>query len=41
VRAIRDEFVDTEHPPASTLVEVSGLFRPEVMVEIEAVVIRN
>jgi reactive intermediate/imine deaminase len=41
VRAIRDEFVDTEHPPASTLVQVSGLFRPEVMVEIEAVAIRN
>ena len=41
VRAIRDEFVDTEHPPASTLVEVSGLFRPEVMVEIEAVAIRT
>jgi reactive intermediate/imine deaminase len=41
VRAIRDEFVDTEHPPASTLVQVSGLFRPEIMVEIEAVAIRN
>ena len=40
VRAIRDDFVDTEHPPASTLVQVSGLFRPEVMVEIEAVAIR-
>ena len=39
VRAIRDEFVDTEHPPASTLVQVSGLFRPEVMVEIEAVAV--
>jgi reactive intermediate/imine deaminase len=37
VRAIRDEFVDTERQPASTLVEVSGLFRPEVMIEIEAV----
>jgi reactive intermediate/imine deaminase len=41
VRAIRDEFVDTEHPPASTLVQVSGLFRPEVMVEIEAVATRD
>ena len=40
VRAIRDGFVDTEHPPASTLVQVSGLFRPEVMVEIEAVAVR-
>jgi enamine deaminase RidA (YjgF/YER057c/UK114 family) len=39
VRAIRDEYVDTARPPASTLVQVSGLFRPEVMVEIEAVAI--
>lgn len=37
VRAVRDEYVDTEHPPASTLVEVSGLFRPDVLVEIQAV----
>ena len=40
VRAIRDEYVDTEHPPASTLVEVSRLFRDDVMVEIEAVAAR-
>ena len=40
VRAIRDEYVDTEHPPASTLVEVSGLFRDDVMIEIEAVAAR-
>jgi reactive intermediate/imine deaminase len=39
VRAIRDEYVDTERPPASTLVEVSGLFRDDVMIEIEAVAI--
>jgi reactive intermediate/imine deaminase len=39
VRAIRDEHVNTEQPPASTLVEVSSLFRPEAMVEIEAVAI--
>ena len=37
VRAIRDQYVDTERPPASTLVMVSGLFRPDMMVEIEAV----
>ena len=41
VRAIRDQYVDTEHPPASTLVEVSGLFRDDVLIEIEAVAIRN
>jgi reactive intermediate/imine deaminase len=39
IRAIRDEYVDTERPPASTLVQVSGLFRPDVMVEIEAVAV--
>jgi enamine deaminase RidA (YjgF/YER057c/UK114 family) len=39
VRAIRDQYVDTERPPASTLVQVSGLFRPEAMVEIEAVAV--
>jgi reactive intermediate/imine deaminase len=40
VRAIRDEYIDTEHPPASTLVEVSSLFRPDVLVEIQAVAIK-
>jgi reactive intermediate/imine deaminase len=39
VRGIRDEYVDTEKPPASTLVEVSGLFRDDVLIEIEAVAI--
>ena len=37
VRAARDEFVDLSRPPASTLVEVSRLFMPELLVEIEAV----
>jgi reactive intermediate/imine deaminase len=40
VRAVRDEYVDTAQPPASTLVEVSGLFRDDVLIEIEAVAIR-
>jgi len=40
IRTIRDEYIDTEHPPASTLVEVSGLFRPEVLVEIQAVAVK-
>jgi len=39
LRAIRDDYTDTEHPPASTLVEVSGLFRDDVLVEIEAVAV--
>jgi reactive intermediate/imine deaminase len=41
VRSIRDEYVDTEHPPASTLVEVSGLFRDDVLIEIEAVAVKD
>ncbi len=40
VRAIRDEYVDTQQPPASTLVEVSRLFRDDVMIEIDAVAAR-
>jgi reactive intermediate/imine deaminase len=39
-RAIRDEYLNTERPPASTLVEVSSLFRAEVLVEIEAVAVK-
>ena len=41
VRTIRDEYIDTERPPASTLVQVSALFSPEAMVEIEAVAIKG
>ena len=40
VRAVRDEYVDLEHPPASTLVEVSRLFRDDVLIEIDAVAVR-
>jgi enamine deaminase RidA (YjgF/YER057c/UK114 family) len=40
LRAIRDEYVNTERPPASTLVEVSRLFRDDVLVEIEAVAVK-
>ncbi|MFI7679688.1 RidA family protein [Actinophytocola sp. NPDC049390] len=37
VRAVRDEFVDVERPPTSSLVQVAGLFRPDLLIEIEAV----
>ena len=36
VRKARDEHVDTERPPASTAVQVSALFRPELLMEVEA-----
>ncbi|MDX6371808.1 MAG: hypothetical protein QOD98_796 [Nocardioidaceae bacterium] len=37
VRSVRDEFVDTERPPTSSLVQVAGLFRPDLLIEVEAV----
>ncbi|MDR7277850.1 RidA family protein [Catenuloplanes atrovinosus] len=37
VRAARDLFVDVANPPASSLVEVSGLIHPDLLIEIEAV----
>ena len=40
LREIRDEYVNTAQPPESTLVEVSRLFRDDVLVEIEAVAIK-
>ena len=38
-RAIRDEYVDTANPPASTAVQVSRLFRPEFLLEVEAIAV--
>jgi len=39
VRAARDRFINTKNPPTSTLVEVSKLFRDDVLIEIEATAI--
>jgi enamine deaminase RidA (YjgF/YER057c/UK114 family) len=36
-REVRDEFVDSQRPPASSLVQVSGLVHPAFRVEIEAI----
>ncbi|TWF32785.1 reactive intermediate/imine deaminase [Chitinophaga polysaccharea] len=36
LRTVRDKYVDVQHPPASTLVQVSSLFRDDVLLEIEA-----
>ena len=33
VRAIRDEFVNTDAPPTSSLVPVAGLFRPDLLID--------
>ena len=37
VRSVRDEFVDTTTPPTSSLVQVAGLVRPDLLIEVEAV----
>ncbi|WP_221088694.1 RidA family protein [Deinococcus aquaedulcis] len=39
LRRVRDDFVNTAQPPASTLVQVSAFFRPDVLVEVEAVAV--
>lgn len=39
LRKVRDEFVNIENPPASTLVQVSALFMPELMVEADAIAV--
>jgi len=39
IRVIRDQFINTKTPPASTLVQVNKLFREDVLIEIEATAI--
>jgi enamine deaminase RidA (YjgF/YER057c/UK114 family) len=38
-REVRDKYIDLKNPPASTVVQVSQLFRPEFLVEVEAVAV--
>ncbi|PWN61655.1 RidA family protein [Chryseobacterium viscerum] len=41
-RKVRDLYVNTQNPPVSSLVEVSRLFRDDVLIEVEATaVIKN
>lgn len=37
LREVRDQYVDLAAPPASTLVQVSRLFRDDVLLEVEAI----
>ena len=37
IRRVRDEFVDVQRPPTSSLVQVAGLFLPDLLLEVEAV----
>jgi reactive intermediate/imine deaminase len=39
-RSVRDQFLDPAHLPASTLVQVSRLFREEFLIEVEAIAVR-
>jgi len=41
LRETRDQYVNTQSPPASTLVFVSGLVQPEWLIEIEAIAVIN
>ena len=41
LRRLRDEFVNTSQPPASTLVQVAALVRPELLVEVEAIAVAS
>ena len=41
LREIRDEHVNTAQPPASTLVEVSALFRPDVQIEADLIAVAD
>ncbi|MEV8389242.1 MULTISPECIES: RidA family protein [unclassified Streptomyces] len=36
IREARDAVIDTSRPPASSAVQVAALFRPELLLEIEA-----
>jgi 2-iminobutanoate/2-iminopropanoate deaminase len=39
LREVRDQFIDKDHPPASTLAGVQALFREDAMLEVEAVAV--
>ena len=39
IRAVRDKYIDTARPPASTAVQVGRLFRPDLLLEVEAVAV--
>ena len=39
LREVRDKYIHLSRPPASTAVQVSRLFRPEFLIEVEAVAV--
>ncbi|GAA2688100.1 RidA family protein [Streptomyces lunalinharesii] len=36
ILAVRDEFIDTKCPPASTVVQVAALYQPDLLLEVDA-----
>ena len=38
-REVRDLYIDVQNPPASTAVQVAGLFRPEFLIEVEVMAV--
>lgn len=38
-REVRDKYINVKNPPASTAIQVSRLFRPEFLIEVEAVAV--
>jgi enamine deaminase RidA (YjgF/YER057c/UK114 family) len=41
IREVRDRYVDTQRPPASTAVQVAALFQPGYLLEIEALAVTD
>jgi enamine deaminase RidA (YjgF/YER057c/UK114 family) len=41
LREVRNRYLNTQNPPASTLVVVKQLFRDEFLVEVEAIAVAN
>lgn len=39
LREVRNAYINTQAPPASTTVQVGGLFRPDILVEIDAIAV--
>lgn len=37
IRAVQDQFVDLERPPASALIGVDELAAPEILIEVDAI----
>ena len=38
-REVRDKYINVKKPPASTAIQVARLFRPEFLIEVEAVAV--